>query len=637
MIKITKKQQTTIILDLNQESAQNSELDKFEADLLDMVYNIKFRNVNKKFQNKLNEDISKIKKSTKAFIPADKTSHFYKLDKTQHDKLPRDSITTTFKKASTDAANIIDSEAKSIAQELNIEDHTEQIAKQQAFITIKDHKDNFANHPTCCLINPTKSELGKVSKQILDNINSTMRKTTKLNQWKNTSDVTNWFTSIPDMQKHSFVSFDIDSFYPSITESLLSKAISFAKNYTTIRDKDIDIIMHCGKSLLFDKETAWTKKNQSDMFDVTMGSFDRAEVCEPIGLFLLNNLSEKYGKNNVGLYRDDGLLRHANGPQSERTKKDITQEFEKQGLNISINTNLKTCNFLDVTLNLSDGTYYPYRKANNETLYIDSNSNHPPTIIKHLPATIGRRISDISSSKELFNQAKPRYESAIKQGGHDEKLMYTECKKPATHTAQNSCKNRQRNIIWFNPPYSMNIQTNIGREFLNLVDKHFPKNHRYNKIFNKNNIKVSYSCTDNLQTIIKKHNQKILETSKTPSMENNCNCRGKNHCPLKNNCLTSSVVYNANVTTESDTIGKNYVGLTEGPFKQRYTQHKLSFRNRNYSNSTELSKHIWTLQDSNTSFTINWSILATAPAYSNKSKRCHLCLTEKLKAIRTNF
>ena len=138
----------------------------------------------------------------------------------------------------------------------------------------------------------------------------------------------------------------------------------------------------------------------------------------------------------------------------------------------------------------------------------------------------------------------------------------------------------------------MNLQTNIGREFLNLVSKHFPKNHRYNKIFNKNNIKVSYSCTDNLQTLIKKHNRKILETSKTPSTENNCNCRKKDDCPLKNNCLASSVVYNANVTTESDTTGKNYIGLTEGTFKQRYTQHKLSFRNWNYSNSTELSKQL---------------------------------------------
>ena len=216
-----------------------------------------------------------------------------------------------------------------MAQELNIDNRTEKIAKQQAFITLKDHKENFANHPTCCLINPAKCELGKVSKQILHNINSKIRKMTKLNQWKNTSEVINWFTNIPKMQKHSFASFDIDSSYPSITESLLSKAISFAKNYTTINDKNIDIIMQCRKSLLFDNETAWTKKNHSSMFDVTMGSFDGAEVCELIGIFLLNNLSEKYGKNNVGLYRDDGLvlLRNASGPQSERTRKDITREF----------------------------------------------------------------------------------------------------------------------------------------------------------------------------------------------------------------------------------------------------------------------------------------------------------------------
>ena len=194
------------------------------------------------------------------------------------------------------------------------------------------------------------------------------------------------------MEKHSFALFDIDSFYPSITESLLSKTISFAKNYTTINDKDIDIIMHRRKSLLFDNETAWSKKNHSSLFDV---SFDGAEVC----VLFVNNHSEKYGKNNVGLYRDDGLvlLRNASGPQSEWTRKDITREFKKQGLNISISTNLKICNFLDVTLNLTDGTHYPYRKPNNETLYIDTNSNHPPTRIKHLPAAIGRRICDISS------------------------------------------------------------------------------------------------------------------------------------------------------------------------------------------------------------------------------------------------
>ena len=126
---------------------------------------------------------------------------------------------------------------------------------------------------------------------------------------------------------------------------------------------------------------------------------------------------------------------------------------------------------------------------------------------------------------------------------------------------------------------------------------------------------------------------KILQ-ARHPTRKTTVTAGKKNDCPLKNKCLTQSVVYKANVTTKSDTTRKNCIGLTEGTFKQRSTQHKLSFWNRNYSNSMELSKHIWTLKDNNTNFTINWSILATAPAYSNKSKRCHLCLTEKLYLIR---
>ena len=224
------------------------------------------------------------------------------------------------------------------------------------------------------------------------------------------------------------------------------------------------------------------------MLDVTMGSFDGAEVSELTGLFLLNNLSEKYGKKQRTKQRQwAGTSKKRKWTTirlDKRTRKDITWEFKKQGLNISISTNLKICNFLNITLNLTDGTHYPYRKPNSETLYIDTNSNHLPTIIKHLPAAIGRWISDISSSKEVFNKAKPHYESALKQSGH-EKLIYIERKKPVTHTVQNSHMNRQTNMIWFNLPYSMNIQTNIGREFLNLVSKHFLKNHWHNKIFNK--------------------------------------------------------------------------------------------------------------------------------------------------------
>ena len=102
--------------------------------------------------------------------------------------------------------------------------------------------------------------------------------------------------------------------------------------------------------------------------------------------------------------------------------------------------------------------------------------------------------------------------------------------------------------------------------------------------------------------------------------------------PSEKHCFTSSVIYNANVATKTDTTGKNYIGLTEGTFKQRYTQHKLSVFGtetiQTAQNHRSISGH------SKTTTSINCSILATAPAYSNKSKRCHLCLTEKLYLIR---
>ena len=103
-------------------------------------------------------------------------------------------------------------------------------------------------------------------------------------------------------------------------------------------------------------------------------------------------------------------------------------------------------------------------------------------------------------------------------------------------------------------------------------------------------------------------------------------------CFLLNNRIGLDPSFGVAVRLQCST--RNIRSINYRRFKQRYTQHKLSFRNRNYSNSTELSKHIWTLKDSNTNYKIDWSILATAPAYSNKRKRCHLCLTEKLYLIK---
>ena len=278
--------------------------------------------------------------------------------------------------------------------------------------------------------------------------------------------VIEWFTDIHEKHLHTFAIFDIENFYPSITENLLQNALSFAKTYCSITDKEIDITMHARKSILFGNGSAWIKKDSS-VFDVTMGSFDGAEVCELVGLFILDGLCGMYGKGNIGLYRDDGIAVFKI-PQAERERKNITRYFKDHGLNITIQTNMKSVNYLDVTFNLTTGTYRPYRKPNDQPLYINTNSNDPPNIIKHLPDAIGRRISDLSCNNAEFEKAKPLYEKALESSGYTTGLTYN--KQPTCNERKRQC-----NIIWYNPPYSISVQTNIGRIFLKLIDKHFPK------------------------------------------------------------------------------------------------------------------------------------------------------------------
>ena len=144
-----------------------------------------------------------------------------------------------------------------------------------------------------------------------------------------------------------------------------------------------------------------------------MGSYDGAEICEFVGLYILGRVN---GIQNVGLYRDDGLacLHKISGPASDKIRKDMIRTFrENFGLKITITTNLKTVNFLDVTFNLCTGKYQPYKKPNNTLTYINVNVKHPPNIIKALPNNISKRISNISSDKATFNNATPSYNDVV--------------------------------------------------------------------------------------------------------------------------------------------------------------------------------------------------------------------------------
>ena len=273
--------------------------------------------------------------------------------------------------------------------------------------------------------------------------------------------VIDWFKNIKDKDIHSFISFDICEFYPSITEDLLDKAISWARQYVNIPDKQESIIKHARKSLLFNDGKTWKKRNINVTFDVSMGSYDGAEVCELVGLFILNSLSKKFGNDNVGLYRDDGLvlLKGSSKRIADKARKELHKLFKELQLRITADLCNQTVNFLDLNLNLKEGSYQPYRKPNNNLLFIDSHSNHTPSIIKQIPLSVNKRISQISSDQLAFLVAAPLYENALNQSYYQSNLKYTPCS-----NTNNQRKRRHRNIVWFDPPYSKSVRTNVGTE-----------------------------------------------------------------------------------------------------------------------------------------------------------------------------
>ena len=140
-------------------------------------------------------------------------------------------------------------EANQIASRLRLDDKVEQMAKRKAFITLKDHKENFSNAPKCRLINPAKSEIGKISKVILEQLNSNILNAGGYQQWKSTKSVIKWFNSIANENTCHFLKFDVVEFYPSIGENLLNQVLNFAKTFQAIAPEQIEIIQHCRKSL----------------------------------------------------------------------------------------------------------------------------------------------------------------------------------------------------------------------------------------------------------------------------------------------------------------------------------------------------------------------------------------------------
>ena len=159
------------------------------------------------------------------------------------------------------------------------------------------------------------------------------------------------------------------------------------------------------------------------------------------------------------------------------------------------------------------------KKRNDETNHINVTSDHPPSILQQLPVSAEKRLSSLSSSQEIFEEAAPYYEQCLSNCRYKEKLNYRDPNSPNLITK----RKRQRNIFWFNPPYSKTVKTKIGKFFLQLIKKHFTKEHKFYKIFNKNTLKLSYSCMSNIKTKINAHNRDILRNAPSKNAKQ-CNC-----------------------------------------------------------------------------------------------------------------
>ena len=146
------------------------ELREFECNLHLMIKNVVFKKVNNSFQTQLLNYVKKVKESDKMFVPDDKSRNIYLLSKDEYQKLLTENITKAYKMTNRNKVYDINNEAKSIAKQLSADDRRERMYENESYITIKDHKEHFPNKISFRLVNPSKSDIGKISKSILDKI-----------------------------------------------------------------------------------------------------------------------------------------------------------------------------------------------------------------------------------------------------------------------------------------------------------------------------------------------------------------------------------------------------------------------------------------------------------------------------------
>ena len=311
------------------------------------------------------------------------------------------------------------------------------------------------------------------------------------------------------------------------------------------------------------------------MSDVTMGSYDGAEICELVCLFILESIAKRFGKENVGLCRDDELTWLA-----DWARKNVIKIFEDLGLKITAPSNQNTTNFLDVTFNLSDGKFHPYRKPNDDPLYINSHSNHPPSIIKKIPSNHQQKNLPALLEPNIL----PMCRTALRASPQDSNFQADLQHADPPNEASSQRKQRRINIIWFNPTFSKSIKTNIGRSFLQLIDKHFPFRINCTLFSTEIQSRSATAVWGIWKLKFCNHNTRILSTQKRP------NPPDKSDWKLQK--------------------------IKRMPAPRKLSSHQRHLQSRN--------------------FALNWSILGHTVAYKAGARQCNLCVEEKLHLLKAD-
>ena len=611
-------------------------LRQFEESLFDMIKELNFVDRPNEFQEKMKKDIERIKSTNNILIKADKSDNIYEIPAQEYNKIILDNITASYKHDDENTVRRINVDTYKATKKLKIHDRVGKLEPKNCYILLKDHKTDFINKKPARLINPTKTELGQVSKIILQGIIEQLKAQLGYNLWISTTDAIDWFRGIPQKSKATFLQFDLINFYPSINKKIFDQTIEFARKHINIPERDLEIIYSCRRGILCHDGGNWIKKDTPENFDVPMGGRDSAQVSDIIGLYILDCIGRVVEPVHVGIYRDDGLMviPDSNGPKTCNIQKKIQKVFKYIGFKVEIASNIKSANYLDVTFNLADGTYRPFSKNTRDPIYINVDSNHPRHIIKQVPNSVNMRINSISANRKTFNKCKLPYDRALGNSGYSQKLEYVV---KNNNPINKKKKNRPRKVIWYNPPYCRLSNIDIGRRYIDLIYRCFPEEHPLRKICNKSNLKISYSCCKNIDRIISAQNsrtlKKFLENKDEPQMSNiypKCNCRDSSKCPLNGKCQYRNVVYLAELNIiENPRYKRYYIGISKGPVKSRVSVHDRSFRNEKSDNRTRLSRKFWGLKHEKRTPWVKWSILTMASTPKNLKDVCQLCLEEK--------